>query len=86
MEKNLVFFIKGVLMKLPKHELMQKLWVADLSNNKIQTISVDEIVINAFGISYRNYVGEESMYQFPERFCFANEKEVQDFLRKNKQV
>jgi Holliday junction resolvasome RuvABC DNA-binding subunit len=67
-------------MDSPKYNLRQKLFAVQIIDKKILEIDVDEIVINIFGIAYRNFVSETEMYQFPEKYCFPNKEMADEFL------
>ena len=70
----------------PKFGCGDKLFVVDVNNKDVKTLSVDEIIINKFGVHYREYVSELEFKQFPEQFCFDIEKDANLALQQlNKQ-
>lgn len=71
----------------PKFSCGDKLFAVDLSKSEIIEIDVDEICINKlFGISYRNFKGEDAFYQYPESVCFINREYAENFLNQSKTI
>ena len=61
----------------PKFKYGDKLWALNGQKQEIEVLKVDEIIINKFGVHYREYVDEKSFKQFPEQFCYES-KEIAD--------
>lgn len=66
----------------PKFRVKNNLFIVNITEKKIETLKVDEIIINLYGIHYREYLNEESFKQFPEQFCFKEENEAKKYLEK----
>ena len=69
---------------VPKYGIGQELFCLDVPKHEIYSLKVEEIIINKFGIAYREYVKEDSFKQFPEHLCFLNKIEANETLIKNK--
>jgi len=69
---------------VPKYGVGQELFCLDMAKHEIYSLKVEEIIINRFGIAYREYVSEDSFKQFPEHLCFLNKIEANETLVKNK--
>lgn len=61
----------------PKFKYGDSLWVLNNQKGEIDRIKVDEIIINKFGVHYREYISESDFKQFPEHLCYEN-KELAD--------
>lgn len=69
---------------IPKFNIGEKLFAVNIKDKNVVEISVDEIVLNRFGIAYRNYASETEMYQFPEQYCFQTVLDAHNSLAQNK--
>lgn len=69
---------------VPKYNVAEKLFAIDIREKKIVNLNVDEIVINNFGVHYREYVGENGLIQYPEQYCFNKSEEAEKYLNELK--
>ena len=64
---------------VPKYSIAHELFAIDIVKHDILKLKVDEIIIDKFGISYREYISETEFKQFPERFCFLNKIDANEY-------
>lgn len=60
----------------PKYSYGDKLFAVDINAKEVKPLKVDEVIINKFGVHYREYVSETEFNQFPEQFCFDLEQDA----------
>lgn len=65
-----------------KYQIDQELFCLDIKKHEIFPLKVNEVIINKFGVAYREYVSETEFKQYPEILCFANKIDANEYLNK----
>ena len=67
---------------IPAFSVGQELFCLNAKKREIVPLKVDEIIINKFGVAYREYTSETEFKQFPEVLCFENKIDANESLSK----
>lgn len=66
--------------RVPRFEAGEKIYCVNTKDKKIVTLKIDEVIIDKFGISYREYINEKEFRQFPELFSFCDKDEANQYV------
>lgn len=67
---------------IPKLHVKDWGYTLNIKDNKVEQFQVDEIVLDMFGLTYREYISESEFRVVPDDLCFTNEQEATKALEK----